>query len=47
MKFTAAAITLLGLTTFYSTIDSVEGNELKLRAREKTVSYTHLTLPTN
>lgn len=35
MKFTAAAITLLGLTTFYSTIDSVEGNELKLRAREK------------
>ncbi|OEU14343.1 hypothetical protein FRACYDRAFT_240880 [Fragilariopsis cylindrus CCMP1102] len=35
MKFTAAAITLLGLTTFYSTIDGVEGNELKLRAREK------------
>ncbi|OEU21603.1 hypothetical protein FRACYDRAFT_235228 [Fragilariopsis cylindrus CCMP1102] len=35
MKFTAAAITILGLTTFYSTIDCVEGNELKLYAREK------------
>ncbi|OEU11996.1 hypothetical protein FRACYDRAFT_245122 [Fragilariopsis cylindrus CCMP1102] len=35
MKFTAAAITLLGLTTFYSTLDCVEGNELKLSAREK------------
>ena len=28
-------ITILGLTTFDSTIDCVEGNELKLRAREK------------
>ncbi|OEU06146.1 hypothetical protein FRACYDRAFT_256170 [Fragilariopsis cylindrus CCMP1102] len=35
MKFTAAAITLLGFTTFYSTIDGVEGDELKLHAREK------------
>jgi hypothetical protein len=34
MKFTAAAITLLGLT-FYSTINGVEANEMKLRAREK------------
>ncbi|OEU07258.1 hypothetical protein FRACYDRAFT_264973 [Fragilariopsis cylindrus CCMP1102] len=28
MKFTAAAITLLGLTTFYSNIEGVEGNEM-------------------
>ena len=35
MKFTAAAITLLGLTIFYSTANGVEGNELKLRACEK------------
>jgi hypothetical protein len=36
MKFTAAAITLLGLTTFSSsTINCVKANELKLRAREK------------
>jgi hypothetical protein len=37
MKFTAAAITLLGLTAFSSTttINCVKANELKLRAREK------------
>lgn len=29
MKFTAAAITLLGLTTFHSTIDDVEGEILR------------------